>query len=123
MAVHLLPPALPVPLKLPHHGFSTTLPHSSFLSAPPKQCALLRSVGDDAGVDVGLQYGRKLRSHPALLQEWALLLQTAIGSADRLLGTAIHGLLLKSKLHSDVFSGNNLIHMYVKFGARRNASS
>ncbi|KAF7148361.1 hypothetical protein RHSIM_Rhsim03G0018100 [Rhododendron simsii] len=46
---------------------------------------------------------------------WPLLLQTSIGSQDIRLSEAIHGFLTKSCYRNNVFRGNNLVTMYVKF--------
>ncbi|CAL5434909.1 unnamed protein product [Camellia sinensis] len=50
-----------------------------------------------------------------LNHDWPQLLQISIGSEDFLLGQAIHGFLLKFGYQNDVFRGNNLVSMYVKF--------
>ncbi|XP_057468166.1 LOW QUALITY PROTEIN: pentatricopeptide repeat-containing protein At2g33680-like [Actinidia eriantha] len=50
-----------------------------------------------------------------LSDDWPQLLQISTGSEDFPLGQAIHGFLAKSGYQKDVFRGNNIVSMYVKF--------
>ncbi|XP_052173278.1 pentatricopeptide repeat-containing protein At2g33680-like [Diospyros lotus] len=52
-----------------------------------------------------------------LNEDWPQLLRISIGSEDFCLGQAIHGFLTKSGYRNDVFRGNNLVNLYVKFNS------